>query len=155
MSVPAKQHSGKYRNIIGKFTPQHPEKYKGKHPIIFKSKLEAKTMLYLDSNQNVKHWAYECFSIPYIDRSDRNRKKNYWVDFMVEMVINGAVKRLWIETKSAGETRKPTRSKNSRVLLESTKTYIKNLSKWSAAKALAKRQGAEFMIITEEFFKQR
>lgn len=155
MGVRATPHSGKYRNIICKFTPQYPEKYRGKYPIILKSKLEARMAFYLDNNQNVLAWTYEPTSIPYVDRSDHNRKKNYWVDFLVEMTINGTLKRLWIETKSAGETKKPTRTKSSIGLLESTKTYIKNLSKWTAAKALAKQRGAEFMIVTEAFFKKQ
>jgi len=155
MGVKATAHSGKYRNIIGKFTPNHPEKYRGSYPLVYKSKLEARMMLYLDSNQNVKSWVYEPASIQYIDKSDRNRKKNYWIDFMVEMVVNGTLKRLWIEVKPSCETHKPTGNKYTSTLLESTKTYIKNLCKWTAAKQLAKHRGAEFMIVTEDFFKKK
>jgi hypothetical protein len=64
-------------------------------------------------------------------------------------------KKYWIETKTTGETQRPTGSRNSQVLLENTKTYVKNLSKWSAAQKVAKQHGAQFLVITEEFFKKK
>lgn len=155
MAIPASSRSGKYNNKVGQFTPNNPDRYRGKYPIIFKSLLEAKMMLYLDINENVKSWTYEPLSIEYIDHSSKKRKRRYWIDFMAEMYVNNVLKRVWIETKSSGETKRPTNKRNSMALLESTKTYIKNVSKWKAAQALAKKHGAEFMIITEEFFKRK
>lgn len=145
--------SGKYKNKVGRFKPKNPEKFRGSYPLIYKSKLEARMMLYLDSNQNVKSWIYEPMAIKYIDKSDKNKIKNYWIDFAVEILVNSVVKRFWIEVKSSGETKKPRGKNQTTTLLESTKTYVKNLCKWTAAKELAKKRGAEFIIVTEEFFK--
>ena len=154
MGVPASRGSGKYNNRIGKFTPRNPEKFRGQYPIIFKSKLESRMMVYLDNNTNVKAWVYEPKPIPYIDKSSKNHpRRNYWIDFMAEMFINDVLKKVWIEVKSKGETVKP-RKRNGVLIVESVKTYIKNLSKWAAAKELAKRSGAIFIIATEDFFKQ-
>ena len=154
MPVPARK-SKKYNNKIGKFTPRNKQKYKGKYPIIFKSKLEAKMMLYLDNNQSVKSWSYEPIPIPYYDKSDNNRRKNYYIDFVAEMYINNRFRKVWIEVKSKAETKKPRKSKNGLVLVESVRIYLQNLCKWNATKKLAKQRNAEFIIVTEDFFKQK
>ena len=154
MAVPARR-SKRYNNRIGKFTPRNKQKFKGKYPIIFKSKLEAKMMLYLDNNQNVKSWTYEPLPIPYIDKSDNNRRKNYYLDFAAEMYINNRMRRIWIEVKSKAETKKPRKNRKGVLIVEQVRTYVQNLCKWSAAKKLAKQRNAEFMIVTEDFFKQK
>ena len=145
----------RYRNAkSGIFKPSHPEKYKGFGQIIFKSLLEAKMMFYLDNDPKVVAWWAEPFSIKYLDRST-NRWRNYFIDFVVEMMDGTSKKTYWIETKITGETKKPTGSRNTQALLENTKTYVKNLSKWSAAQKIAKKHGAQFLVITEEFFKKK
>ena len=111
-------------------------------------------MFYLDNDPKVVAWWAEPFSIKYLDRST-NRWRNYFIDFVVEMMDGTSKKTYWIETKITGETKKPTGSRNTQALLENTKTYVKNLSKWSAAQKIAKKHGAQFLVITEEFFKKK
>ena len=149
MRTPSKYKSAK----TGQFMPRHPEKYKGKHPIVFKSLLEAKFMIFLDNNPKCTKWAYESIVVPYFDKST-NRQRQYYVDFVVEMNESPITKTIyWIETKNAKETVKPTGQRNSQALLESTKTYVCNLCKWEAATKIAKRYGAKFVVVTDEFFK--
>ena len=60
-------HNSKYNSISGTYHPSNPEKFLGKYEPIYKSKLEAKMMFYLDHNENVVKWNYEAFPIKYID----------------------------------------------------------------------------------------
>jgi hypothetical protein len=146
----------KYKSMAGRYKLNNPSKYTGKQLPIFKSKLEAKLMLYLDMNPNVVSWSYEPFAIGYFDpTAKRNRK--YFIDFVAEIKDNkGRVFKYWIEAKYKGEAKKPGKSyKNINRALENTKLYMTNSAKWSAAKAMARRQGAEFIIITEDFFSNK
>ena len=137
----------------GVFKPKHPEKYKGHGQIVFKSLLEAKMMFYLDNNPKCTAWWAEPFSIAYFDKST-NKRRQYFIDFVAEIQTEGVVKETyWIETKNIGETRPPSGKYMTHAMLESTKTYIKNLSKWKAASEAAKRHGAKFLVITDDFFK--
>ena len=144
----------RYRNAKhGIFHPKHAEKYKGHGAIVFKSLLEAKMMFYLDNNPKCVAWWAEPFSISYFDRST-NKKRQYYLDFVAEIMTSPMTKETyWIETKNLGETKKPVGKHMTQALLESTKTYIKNLSKWKAAKETAKKHGATFIVVTDEFFK--
>ncbi len=145
----------RYRHAkSGIFKPSHPEKYKGFGQIIFKSLLEAKMMFYLDNDPRCVSWWAEPFSIRYLDKST-NKWRNYFIDFVVEMYDGNTKKKYWIETKTTNETQRPTGSRNTQTLLENTKTYVKNLSKWAAAQRVAKQHGAQFLVITEEFFKKK
>ena len=138
----------------GIFKPQHPEKYKGFGQIIFKSFLEAKFMFYLDNDPKCVAWWAEPFNIKYFDKST-NRWRQYYIDFVVEMMDGTSKTKYWVETKTVGETKKPTGGRNTQALLESTKIYVKNLCKWNAAQKVAKQHGAKFLVITEEFFKKK
>ena len=144
----------RYKNAKhGIFKPSHPEKYKGFGQIVFKSFLEAKMMFYLDNDPKCIAWWAEPFAIKYFDKST-NRWRSYFIDFVFEMMDGSSKKIYWVETKTVGETKKPTGARNTQALLESTKVYVKNLCKWSAAQKAAKKHGANFVVITEEFFKK-
>ena len=138
----------------GIFKPLHPEKYKGFGQIVFKSMLEAKMMFYLDNDPRCVAWWAEPFSINYLDKST-NKYRQYFIDFVAEIMDGSTKKTYWIETKGVNETKKPTGGRNTQALLENTKTYVKNLCKWQAAQKVAKRHGAEFVVITEEFFNKK
>ena len=57
---------GKYQNAkTGKYLPLNPQKYKGTQLPIYKSDLERRMMLYLDTTNAVIEWIYEPQSIKY------------------------------------------------------------------------------------------
>lgn len=149
MGVPVHQGKrGKYNNAkTGKFLPQHPEKYKGKNLPIFKSSLEQRLMLYLDSNPYIISWQYEPIAIKYLDKSSRPpRIRRYFIDFIAVVKQGLLTKTIWLEVKPLREAQKPKNSKN----IMDNLIWLKNNCKWDAARQMAKSKGYEFHIITEE-----
>lgn len=141
-------HNSKYNNNVGTYHLRHPEKFSGNYNPIYKSKLEAKMMFYLDHNENVVKWNYEGFPIKYIDESSNNKVRNYYIDFTAVVKSGDKLQTVWIEVKSESETHEPGRkaSKNPKAV----ETWIKNQSKWKAAKRLAESLGHKFVVITEK-----
>lgn len=144
--------NGKYNSISGTFYPANRAKYLGTQLPIFKSKLEWRMMKYLDSSPSIVTWKYEPTGLRYICGLDQ-RYHTYYIDFVATIRIdNTKTKKVWIEVKSKRETEKPTLSakKSKRTILLENQTWIKNQSKWVAAKLEASKLGYEFLIITED-----
>ena len=141
---------GKYHNTVGKFIPIHPEKIENKpNVLIYKSNLEYRLMMYLDHNPNILSWSYEKFAIKYRDDSSNGKVRNYWIDFVATVKQNETKnQRVWIEVKSAREVNEPKKDN----IREHT-AWIKNQSKWKAAKLLAEAKGYKFIILTEDVLK--
>ena len=146
-----KNNRGKYKNAMcGIFVPQHPEKYTGKGPIEYKSKLELLFILYVDKNPNVVSWGYEGTTIKYYDRA-RGKVRRYFIDFSIVVKVGPVYKTIWVEIKPESETHPPKgRSKNDP---RAQMTWMTNQSKWEAASALARSKGYEFHVITEKQLK--
>lgn len=144
------QHGGKYKNnLIQQFIPQHPEKLLNRTQLIAKSNLEYLAMRYLDSNPIIKKWGYESKFIYYYDRLN-NRRRRYFIDFIAIAQLNEHVsKELWIEIKPYKETIPPKNKKD----FQGQRIYMTNKAKWDAATVLAKQNGAEFKILTENELK--
>jgi hypothetical protein len=139
-------HNGKYNNKCGVYTPIHREKYLGQYNPIFKSLLEYRMMRYLDESSSIEKWVYEPGGISYLDEST-DKKRHYYIDFMaVVKPKEGNEKTVWIEVKSEKETKPPKNPKNLRDLA----LWVKNQSKWKAAREMAARRGAEFLVVTEK-----
>lgn len=140
-------HNSKYNNTVGTYHVRNKEKYIGRYDPIYKSKLEAKMMFYLDHNENVVKWNYEGFPIKYIDESSNNTVRNYYIDFIAVVKANEKLQTVWIEVKSESETKPPGKkaSKNPQAVA----LWIKNQSKWKAAKKLAESRGIKFVVISE------
>lgn len=148
--------SGKYKSLHGVYSPKNKEKYKSNNLPHYKSKLELKTMVYLDNNPNVINWCYEPFAIEYYDKSPLllNRtaapiKRKYYIDFAATIKTANGTQKVWIEVKSKNDVNvvmAPTK------IMES-QAYIKNMSKWTAAKKMAKEKGYNFVIITDNDLK--
>jgi hypothetical protein len=150
----------------GTFKPSNPSKYVGDiTKIRWLSLWERAVMKWLDQNENVIRWGSEVIQIRYLCETDQ-KTHLYLVDFYIEFKDG---KRLMVEVKPAAQTRPPTQPqhnsslreskspggrnrKNARFLKES-KTYIKNVSKWKAAAAFAKKNNLTFQIWTEDFLK--
>jgi len=140
-------HNSKYNNTVGTYHLRNPQKFMGSYEPIYKSKLEAKMMFYLDHNESVVKWNYEAFPIKYIDESSNNKVRNYYIDFTAVVKSNGKLQTVWIEVKSESETHAPGKraSKNPKAV----ETWMKNQSKWKAARQLAESRGVKFVIISE------
>ena len=145
----------KYRQ--GKFIPQNKEKYKGKTKILYRSSWERNVCIYLDMHPNCVSWNFESVFIRYncpLDKKDHR----YILDFQATFRIKGGgLQTYLIEVKPAREVVPPKNSarlKPKNYMLAVAK-YKKNLAKWKAAKAFAKRKGYKFIILTEnELFKK-
>ena len=53
-------------------------------PIIFRSSLEKKFVIWCESNKDVYRWGSECVQVPYYDPRDE-RQHTYNPDFFIEM----------------------------------------------------------------------
>ena len=141
----------------GKFKPTNPEKYVGDlTKIRWLSLWERAVMRWLDKNPDIVRWGSEVIHIRYICETDQ-KSHLYLMDFYIEYKDG---RRLMVEVKPAAQTVPPkttaqktkTGKTRSRYLKEA-KTYIKNMSKWKAAAAFAKKNGLDFQIWTENHLK--
>ena len=142
-------HNSKYNNIVGTYHVSNKEKFLGNYDPIYKSKLEAKMMYYLDHNDGVVKWNYEAFPIKYVDESTPERKiRDYYIDFVAVVKSGDKLQTVWIEVKSEAETHAPGRkaSKNPKAVA----LWLKNQSKWKAARQLAESRGHKFVVISEK-----
>lgn len=139
---------GKYKHAkVGTFYPQNPEKYIGKELPIFKSSLERRMMRYLDTNPSIIKWKYEPIFIKYIDKTEGNRVRKYFIDFSATIKCGKvAIKKVWIEVKPLSETIKPKNPKS----VKANTLWVRNNCKWDAARKIAAMKGYGFHIITEE-----
>ena len=140
-------HNSKYNNAVGTYHVRNKDKYMGQYDPIYKSKLEAKMMFYLDHNENVVKWNYEAFPIKYLDEST-NKVRNYYIDFVAIVKAENHLQTVWIEVKSESETHAP--GKRAAKNQKAVELWIKNQSKWKAAKRLAESKGHKFVVISEK-----
>jgi hypothetical protein len=135
----------------GRFIPTHPEKYIGDvNNIIFRSSWEKKAMIFFDTNPNILAYNSEECVIPYLCETD-GKMHRYFPDFTVKYVTkSGEIKMAIVEVKPDAQTRPPKPQKrNTQRFMTEANTYIKNQSKWKAAKEYAASRGFDFMILTE------
>lgn len=140
------------RTLTGEYAPVHPERYKGKYPIIYRSSWELRLMKFFDQNENIISWSSESLIVHYQDPID-NRIRRYFPDFVViYRDKEGEVQREIIEVKPFYQTQEPqqTRRKSSGKYMHEMGIYIRNIKKWDACKAFAYKKGYKFRIITEK-----
>lgn len=131
-------------------------KYTGKSHPKYRSSWELKFFRWCDLNQNVVSWNSENVIIPY--RIGNGKPRRYIVDNTVVMKQKGRLIKYLIEIKPYVQTQppKPHGNKKRSTLIYEQYTYAKNKSKWQAAQQWCKKQGYEFLIITErELFNKR
>lgn len=114
-------------------------------PIIFRSSLEKKFIVWCESNKDVKFWGSECIKVPYIDPRDGSQH-TYNPDFFLEMTDG---RKIAIEIKPYNQTQPPTHPVCDDYAWN---TYIKNRLKWTAAIKFFNERKIKFLIITEKFF---
>jgi hypothetical protein len=130
---------------------KNPAKYVGDiSKIVARSSWEKKLMLFLDTNPSILKWTSETFIVPYISPID-SRPHRYFVDFaVIYKTKSGEVKKAMIEVKPAAQARPPERKKKRQAtFLKEIETYEINQAKWKAASEFAKKQGMDFLVLTE------
>ena len=123
----------------GVFRPNNPKKYVGdSRKIIYRSSWERKFMSYCDRNPDI---------VPYVSPFDK-KVHRYFPDFLVK---TSSCKKVMIEIKPAIQCKPPKpRSRKTKRYLQEQLTFIKNISKWRAAKEYCSDNGLEFKIMTEK-----
>ena len=141
MTIPKKTN---FKNKLTKrYVVKNASKYMGDPTIIFcRSGWEAWVCRWCDTSPQVVGWGSETVVIPYLDAST-NKMRHYFIDFLIKLK-NG--KTILVELKPLNQTKPPTGNRKSGIMLEQTMTYVKNLSKWSAAIQFAEKNGFEFQI---------
>jgi hypothetical protein len=135
----------------GRYSPKHPEKYKGDPTkIIYRSSWERRLMVYLDENKSVIQWSSEEIAIPYRSPID-NRYHRYFPDFYVKAIDkDGNIREQLLEVKPKKETREPTKRKRvTKQYITEVTTWGKNQAKWKAAEEYCLDRGWQFKLITE------
>ena len=138
----------------GYYKPEHPEKYKGEYPIIYRSSWEHKFCIWCDRNSEVIHWASEPFSIKYWNILTK-KFHTYYPDFYISMKKDNEIKKYVVEIKPKSQLKKPAPPKkktakslkNYKYIYEA---YMKNLCKIDALNKFAKNQNLNVMLLTED-----
>lgn len=139
----------------GKFIPKNPHKYVGDVTnIVYRSSWERKLFVFLDNNPSILQWNSEECVVPYVSPID-GRIHRYFVDCVVKYKKrDGTVITTLVEVKPKAQTQPPVQPKRqTKQYLEAVETYVRNVSKWKAAKKYAEEKGMEFMILTEDHLK--
>ena len=142
----------------GKFRPKNPKKYNGNPTnIIYRSLLERRFMVYLDSTPAVLKWSSEEIIIPYVSPID-NRVHRYFPDFYMKYKNkSGLIVHQLIEIKPSKQTRPPNpkrrltkTGRKSKRYLNEAKTWMINDAKWKQAVKYCEQRGWDWRIITEK-----
>lgn len=134
----------------GKYRPTNREKYKGDpDDITYRSSWELKVFQWCDKNVDVVKWHSECTVITYLCATDKKFHR-YFMDLKIQFA-DGRI--LLVEIKPKKETKAPRKKGNMLKYLTEVNTYMKNVSKWTAAKKYADKQGYLFQIWTEDTLK--
>lgn len=134
-----------------KWFPKNPNKYVGDvNNIIVRSSWEQRFLNWCDSNSSVIQYASEETIVPYLCETD-NRMHRYFIDCSMKIKnSNGTVHTYLVEIKPWHQTQPPVYpGKQTRRYINEATTYIKNKSKWKAAKRFAEDRGWQFIILDE------
>jgi hypothetical protein len=137
-------YKGKYR-VINK------NKYIGDSSnVIYRSLWERQALKWLDNNENIVAFSSEETVIPYICSTD-NKMHRYYMDLTFKTKLGETY---IVEIKPNKQTKPPAKNKKkSKGYIKETLTYVKNHSKWKAAKQFADKKGWIFEIWDENKLK--
>lgn len=132
----------------GKYKPLNESKYHGDpRNITYRSLWERSTMKWLDQNPQISSWSSETTIIPYRCKTD-NKIHRYFMDITF---ITTSGEKWMIEIKPKKQTLPPNKPKRvTKRYKEEVMTYVKNTSKWEAAKKYAHERGFKFAVWTED-----
>ena len=136
------------KTYSGKYKVRHPQMYKGDvNNVEYRSSWEHQCFKWLDGREEVEWWASEEFVVPYYYDVDKTMHR-YFVDLSIKFKIG---KLLLVEVKPKKQTLPPkTKRPKSKRSLNEAYTWIMNCNKWEAADKIAKDNGWEFVIWTED-----
>ena len=137
--------------LQGVFSPKNPKKYRGDPTkVIYRSSWERKFMNYCDSKDSIVEWSSETTIIPYKYDID-GKMHRYYIDFkIVVQEKNNTTKTYLVEIKPSKQTKPPKQPKRkTKSHLYESVQYVKNQTKWEAAKKYADVRGWKFIILTE------
>ena len=127
------------------YYPLNPIKYVGVGKIQCRSSWERNMCYFCDTNPNILKWASEAFKIPYKDPLT-GRITVYIPDFFIQYVDKiGQIHSELVEIKPANQAILEKVGRNRAKQAQ----YVKNMAKWTAARAYCKQNGLEFRVITE------
>ena len=140
------------KTYSGKYTVKHPKMYKGNlQTVEYRSSWEKACFKWLDGREEVEWWASEEFVVPYYYDIDKKMHR-YFVDLSIKWKSG---KLLLVEVKPKKQTTPPkTKRPKSKQSLNEAYTWIMNCNKWEAADKIAKDNGWEFVIWTEDDLKR-
>jgi hypothetical protein len=142
------QVGGFSRTWKGYFRPTNPHKYRGNiHHIVYRSRPELILMKRFDTDPNVLEWGSETVVVPYLFKLD-NSFHRYFPDFIIKVKTKEGTKTILIEYKPEKQTKPP--NKGVRSYKKDMVTYIKNVSKWEAAKRLCEEKNWTFKVLSEK-----
>lgn len=140
----------------GLFRPSNPSKYVGDvNNIVYRSSWEFRFFQWCDVNPAVVSWQSEETVIPYICETD-NKMHRYFVDVKLRIRdAKGNIGTFLVEIKPYAQTIPPKHSgKKTRLYeqryMQEVETFVKNQSKWKAARAYAEQRGMKFLVLTEK-----
>ena len=136
------------KTYSGKYKVKNPKTYKGNiNSVEYRSNWEKQCFIFLDGNKDVEWWASEEFVVPYYYDIDKKMHR-YFVDLSIKFK-NG--KLLLVEVKPKRQTVPPkVKRPKSKASLNEAYTWVMNCNKWEAADKIAKDNGWEFVIWTED-----
>ena len=140
------------KTYSGKYQVKHPEMYKGDaSDVVYRSQWEKACFIHLDGNKEVEWWASEEFVVPYFYEVDKKMHR-YFIDLSIRYK-NGKLLLVEVKPKRQCQPPKVKKPKSKRSLNEAY-TWIMNVNKWEAADKIAKDNGWEFVIWTEDELKR-
>jgi len=137
---------------VGKYKVKNKEKYVADlQECEYRSTWELRYMKYLDNNPSVVEWGSENIIIPYYNPVEK-RTRRYFVDFYAKVLTKtGQYKKFIIEIKPQSQCVPPKKPKRvSSKYRNELKAYVRNQSKWKAARKWAEKRDWEFIVITEK-----
>ena len=135
----------------GIFEAVNPNKYKGTHPIVYRSGLELSFFRWCDRKDNILEWTSESVVLPYVSPKD-GKVHRYFVDGTTKVKTPTGIKKFLIEIKPSRQTKPPTTHGNKKrsTLLYEQVQWATNTAKWKSATAWSKKNGYVFTILTEK-----
>lgn len=138
----------------GYFDVSKSSRYYGEVPVIYRSGLEFKFMIWCEHNPRIAKWTSEPIAIPYTC-PETGKQRKYYIDFVVQFTND---KKYLVEVKPFSQMKDAEQfareAKLRRKLPPIGKhnaVAAKNDAKWRFAKSWATKRDMKFTIITERF----
>lgn len=141
------------KSIKSRYILKNRKKYVGQpEKIIARSTWERSAFIWCEKNSRVLKWSSEELKIPYICATDKKNHIYYpdlwllWADKTVSL----------IEIKPKREMKPPElKSRRTQRYIKEALTYVKNESKWKAAKRYCEVKGWKFEIWNEDIMRNK